>query len=150
MGPGPNPGIWALESIRDIDLEYVQEGFKGLEYRKFIKLHFRMASCDELLRSIASNYAAFNSKERKAAKEILRVYDQYATDPNFWLTDTGQVLKEMSESFEKILKTIHCRVVEKMKFNLFHLVSANLAVLALYDKELRRTARIRKSRFTKS
>ncbi|MFC1637120.1 hypothetical protein ACFL5Z_20045 [Planctomycetota bacterium] len=93
------------DSIKDIDLEYVQEGFEGLEYRRFIKLHFYMHSCDELLRSIASNYAAFNPQEREAAKTILKMYDQYAIDPNFWNTDTGQVLKEMSESFKEILKS---------------------------------------------
>jgi hypothetical protein len=125
----------------------VQEGFEGIEYSRFKILHFRMHSCDEMLRSIASNYAAFNSKEREAAKTILKMYDQYAIDPNFWLTDTGQVLKEMCDSFEEILKAKHCKIENKMKFNLFHLVSTNLAVIALYDKELRRIARIRKSRF---
>ena len=106
-----------------------------------------MQSCDELLRSIASNYAAFNSKEREAAKSILKMYDQYAIDPNFWLTDTGQVLKEMSDSFEEILKAKHCPVESKMKFNLFQLVSSNFTVIVLHDKELRKIAHIRKSWF---
>jgi hypothetical protein len=103
-----------------------------------------MQSCDELLRSIASNYAAFNPTEREAAKTVLKMYDQYAIDPNFWRTDTGQVLKEMSDSFEEILRAKHCKIENKMKFNLFHLVSNNLAVIALHDKELRKIARIRK------
>jgi len=34
-----------------------------------------------------------------------------------------------------------------MKWNLFHLISSNLAVIALHDEDLRKLARIRKGLF---
>lgn len=135
------------DSIQDVDLEEIQLRFEGLEYRRFIKLHFRMQSCDELLLDISGTFAAFNPIEREAAKTILKIYDGYALDGNFWLTDTGKVLYDMSKSFEEILEAKDCQVEDKMKFNLFQLVSSNFAVIVLHDKELRKIAHIRKSWF---
>jgi len=52
------------DSIQDIDLEDVQLGF---EYRRFIKIHFLMVSCDDLLMTISCKFAALNPTEREAA-----------------------------------------------------------------------------------
>ncbi|HUU15870.1 MAG TPA: hypothetical protein VMW72_01870 [Sedimentisphaerales bacterium] len=135
------------DSIGDVKLEDLRLGFEGIEYRRFIKEHFHMMSCDELLMGIAGKFAAFNPIEREAAKTVLKLYDQYALDGNFWLADTSKVLYDMSKSFEEILKAKNCQVEDKMKFNLFQLISSNLAVIALHDKELRKIAHIRKSWF---
>jgi hypothetical protein len=35
------------DNLQDVDLEYVQAGFEGLEYRRFLKTHFYMQSCFE-------------------------------------------------------------------------------------------------------
>ena len=129
-------------SLQDVDLEYVQEGFEGLEYRRFMKTHFYMENCDELLMGIAHAFAAFTPAEREATKTILKLYDQHALDGNFWLTDSGEVLREMGDSFEEILKGKGCQVEDRIKFSLFRLVSSNLAVIALHDEELRKIARI--------
>jgi len=56
----------ARDSIQDIDLEDVQLGFEGLEYRRFIKIRFLMVSCDELLMTISRKFAALNPAEREA------------------------------------------------------------------------------------
>jgi hypothetical protein len=137
------------DAIADVDLEYLQSGFEGLEYRRFIKIHFSMVSCDEMLMAISCKFAALNPAEREAAKTILKLYDEYALDGNFWLADTGIVLRDMGDSFEEILEAKDCQVEDRIKFNLFQLVSSNLAVIALHDDELRRIAHIRKSWFTR-
>ena len=100
-----------------------------------------------MLLAIAGKFAAFNPIEREAAKAILKLYDQYALDRNFWHADCGKVLYEMGQSFEEILEAKDHQVEDKMKFNLFQLVSSNLAVIALHDKELRKIAGIRRSLF---
>jgi hypothetical protein len=130
------------DNLQDVDLEYVQEGFEGLEYRRFLKTHFYMQTCDQLLMGIAHAFAAFTPIEREAAKTILKLYDQYALDGNFWLTDSGEVLREMGAAFEEMLGIKGCQVEDKIKFSLFRLVSSNLAVIALHDEELCRIAQI--------
>ena len=131
--------------VRDIDLEYIQAGFEGLEYRRFIRVIFCSMSCDHLLLQIAGNFALLNPVERGAAKAILKLYDQYALDRNFWQTGCDKILQEICTSFEEMLTTKGCQVEDKIKFTMFRLVSDNLAVIALHDKELRKIAGIRKS-----
>ena len=108
-----------------------------------------MANCDELFMVIACKFAAFNPTEREAAKIVLKLYDQKILDGDFWLTDTYKVLCEIGMYFEELLKAKDCPAEDKMKFNLFQLISSNLAVIALHDKELRKIAHIRKSWFIK-
>jgi hypothetical protein len=135
------------DRIGDIDLEYLRTGFEGLEYRRFIKILFQITSCDDLLTGISGNFSALNPVEREAAKAILKLYDQYALDRNFWRKDCDKVLHEISESFEQILTAEGCQIEDKIKFIMFQLVSDNFAVIALHDKELRKIAGIRKGLF---
>ena len=97
------------DRIEDIDLEYIQAGFEGLEYRRFIRLVFQTTSCDNLLTGISGNFSALNPVEREAAKAILKLYDQYALDRNFWRKDCDKVLHEIGESFEQILTAKGCQ-----------------------------------------
>ncbi len=92
-------------------------------------------------------FSALNPVEREAAKAILKLYDQYALDRNFWRKDCDKVLHEMGESFEQILTAKGCQIEDKIKFTMFQLVSDNFAVIALHDKELRKIAGIRKGLF---
>jgi len=135
------------DRIGDIDLEYIQAGFEGLEYRRFIRIIFQTTSCDNLLTGISGNFSALNPVEREVAKAILKLYDQYALDRNFWRTDCGKVLHEIGESFEQMLEAKGCQIENKIKFIMFQVVSDNFAVIALHDKELRKIAGIRKGLF---
>ena len=137
-------------SIQDVNLGELQHEFEGLEYRRFMKRHYCIASCDEILLVIASKFAAFNTTERKAAKIVLKSYDQKVLNRDFWLTDTHTVLCEIGMYFEELLKAKDCQSEDKMKFNLFQLISSNLAFVLLHDKRLRKIANIRKSWITSS
>jgi len=53
-------------------------------------------------------------------------------------------LDEICEFFEEMLTAKGCQVEDRMKLTMFRLVSDNLAVIALHDKELRKIAGIRK------
>jgi hypothetical protein len=132
------------DGVRDIDFDYIQTGFEGLQYRRFIRIIFCRNSCDSLLLKIAGNFAALNPVERQAAKAILKEYDHYALDRNFWRADCGKVLKEVCRSYDEMLTAKDCRIENKVKFIVFNLLSDNLAVIALHDKELRKVAGIRK------
>jgi hypothetical protein len=132
------------DAIEHVDLEHLRLGFEGLKYRRFIKELLRRSSCDKLLLKIAGNFAALNPVEREAAKAILRLHDQYALDRKFWHADSGKVLYEICKSFEEMLTAKGCQVEDKIKLTMFRLVSDNLAVIVLHDKELRKIAGIRK------
>ena len=95
----------------------------------------------------SGNFSALNPIEREAAKVILKLYDQYALDGNFWRSGCDKVLHEIGESFEQILAAKGCQIEDKIKFIMFQLVSDNFAVIALHDKELRKIAGIRKGLF---
>lgn len=136
--------------IQDVNLEEIQLGFEGLEYRRFIKKHYYMSSLDELLVIVSCKFAAFNPAEREAVKIVLRLYDQKVLDRDFWFTDTCKVLCEIGIYFEKLLKAKDYQSEDKMKFILFQLISSNLAVILLHDKKLRKIANIGKSEFTRS
>jgi len=131
-------------SVPDIDLDSVQAGFEGLKYRWFIRIIFCRNSCDSLLLKIASNFAALDPVERQAAKAILKEYDRYALDRNFWRADCDKVLKEVCRSYDEMLTAKDRRIENKVKFIVFQLLSDNLAVIALHDKELRKIGGIRK------
>ncbi len=132
------------DSVQDIDLEYVQAGFEGLEYRSFIRIIFCRNGCDKLLLKISNNFAALTPVERQTAKAILKVFDHYALDRNFWRADCSKVLKEVCRSYDEMLTAKDCRIESKVKFIVFNLLSDNLAVITLHDKKLRKIAGIRK------
>lgn len=137
------------DGIKEIDLEYARYGFEGLEYGEFIQLHFRISSVDELLRKIAECFAAFTPVEREAAKEILQEYDQRALSRHFWLRDSASVLYEIGEYFQGLLTAEGHPAENRMKWNMFKLVSKNFAVIALRNKELREIAGIQEDQFLK-
>ena len=121
-----------------LDSKNLRLELEGLEYRRFIKEHFRTTGCDKLLLEIAGTFAAFNSVEREAAKAILKMYDHYAIDANFWRSDCREVSHDIGRSFEQVLAATGYQAEDKMKFNMFKLVSCNFAVIALHGNELRK------------
>ncbi|HCO96666.1 MAG TPA: hypothetical protein DIU00_22465 [Phycisphaerales bacterium] len=137
-----NPEMRA--QIRDVDLGQIQEQFRGAEYRKLVQQHLRKVG---VLLELALSGAgeALTDQERNVAEVLIDEYNRMGYNSAFWHRDLGDVFQEICNRFAELMSQVGTTADDKVKFNVFQIITMNFALQARDQKELRKFAGIRRS-----
>jgi len=130
------------DNIRDVDINKLCEQYRGAEYRKLVEQHIRKLG-DKLEMAITAAIQACTDTERKVGEYLIDEYNQKGYEKSFWRRDCADVLMDICNQFEQLMSEYGERVEEKGKFNMFNLITMNLAAQARDQKVLRKFAGIR-------
>ncbi len=137
-----NPEIRA--QIREVDLNQLQEQFKGAEYRKLVQQHLRKVG-PLLELALSAAVEALTVEERKVAEGLLDEYNHRGYQQDFWRRDCANILKDICNEFEQAISHAGLTTDERIKFNIFQIITMNFALQARDQKGLREFAGIRKN-----
>ena len=132
------------QDIRKVNLNKLSEQFRGTQYRKLVEKHMREIGARLDLASVGS-VEAFTDLERSAAEVLIDDYNSMGYNQLFWVRDTSEVFEEVCDRSRALLAQFQAPCEDKILFNMFQLVTMNLAVQARDQKELRKFAGIKRS-----
>lgn len=142
LWPDMNPELRA--KIRDVDLDQLQKQFRGAEYRKLIQQHIRKIGA-RLELSLEAAVMSLTEEERNVAEILIDEYNAKGYQQDFWRLDCADVLKDVCNKFTKAMSHKGLSTDERIMFNIFQIITMNLALQARDQKELRKYAGIRKN-----
>ena len=90
---------------------------------------------------------AFADEERLSAEEVVDEFNAKTRILAFWNRSANWIFKDICDSFVEKLGNANIPAPEWLQFNLFQLITCNLARAARDNKELRCFAGIRRSLF---
>ena len=130
--------------IRDVDLNQLEEQFRGAEYRELIQQHLRKTGA-RLELAISASIEAMTEEEQAMAEGLVDVFKTAGNQQEFWLRDCSEVFRGICDSYFDLMKKRDLKGEDKIAFNLFQIVTMNLALKARDQKALRKFIGIRKS-----
>jgi len=137
-----NPKIRA--QIREVDINQLQEQFKGAEYRKIVQQHLRKVG-PRLELALSAAVEALTVEERKVAEGLIDEYNHRGYQQDFWRRDCADILKDICNEFAQAMSHVGSNTDERIMFNMFQIITMNFALQARNHKGLRAFAGIRKN-----
>lgn len=134
------------DAIREVNLIQLMDQFRGTQYRMLVQKQMRELSI-RLEIALAAGIDACTESEKKAGEILLDEYNKKGYEQSFWRRDTTDVFAEICNRSRELLSQFGAACEDKILFNMFQIVTMNLAAQVRDQKELRRFAGIRRSLF---
>ena len=135
------------KNIREVDLERLQGQFRGARYNRLVQRHIRTLGYEMIVNAVRGCVEALDEDEAEAACRLIDEYNLLGYDKAFWRRDCAQVLVDICRRFAELLRRLGREAEDKIKFDVFQLVTLNFAQMALKQPALRKHAGIRRSFF---
>lgn len=132
------------DQIRDVNLNQLQEQFKGAKYRKLVQEHIRKVG-PRLELALSTAVEALTEEERTVGEGLIDEYNHKGYQQAFWQRDCDSVLKDICTEFSELISQAGASTDDKIMFNMFQIITMNFALQARDQKALREFAGIRKS-----
>lgn len=119
-------------------------GFRGRQYRELVQEHMRKMGM-RLELSMQGSVNAMLPHEKAIAEQIIDEINMEAHDQHFWTADCATTYDRITARFAVYLGNRGHKTTDSDAFNLFQLITMNLAATARDNKPLRVHAGIRKN-----
>lgn len=134
------------DSFATVDFHELRAGFRGREYRELVQDHMRkMGSQLEL--SMQGAVDAMHPHEKLVAEQMIDEINIEAHNQSFWRSDCAATYQKIAARFTSGIEELGQTADEVDVFNVFQLITMNLAATARDNRPLRVHANIRKSMF---
>ena len=131
------------DSFSDVDLDELRQGFAGQEYRQLIQEHMRKLG-NRLELSMQASIQAMLEAEKEVAELMIDEINLEAHDAAFWRNDCAQTFDRIAARYSVYMDARDQSPEPADIFNVFQLITMNLAATARDNKALRVHAGIRK------
>lgn len=136
------------DSFRTVDIQELRAGFAGRQYRELVQEHMRKMGA-RLELSMQASVDAMLPHEKGVAEQIIDEINIEAHDQSFWTEDCRAMYDRIAARFAVYLGARGYKTTDVDTFNLFQLITMNLAATARDNKPLRVHAGIRKNLFVR-
>lgn len=105
-------------------------------YNKTVRQLAKSLDSKKIQNLIHDIVASFNTPTKKIGLVLIDEYNKLAFDKNFWNKKCDELFSEFSNRFEGALKKEGYEVEDKVKINLFMLITLNFVQMIIEKKEL--------------